>query len=288
MGEFRRTFARFHIGLILFMAFQIWLFWNLFQGDVSVLGSFAVLYLISAVIMMSPIGEFILCAAAGTRNGLLMGAEEILQATANEILSNIRTRDPSVNLKISWKVINSPQPGAVAIGTHTIAVSHALLDLPREQIEGVLADEIAHLVLHHNILMMIFGYANPMYLLMLLLLQILRWIITVISAIFFVFNSSFASRLTSMIMTGLTALLVGTWNFICSLFLAMESRQNVYDADEYAMNLGYGYGLAAAIDETSNFIPNEGLLRTMVRTHPSPTDRIRNLQNLGVPYRRYY
>ena len=90
-----------------------------------------------------------------------------------------------------------------------------------------------------------------------------------------------------MILSGLSALFVGLWTLICTIFIAIEARQNVYEADAYASDLGYGYGLAEAIDETTGDMPNEGILRVLQRTYPSANDRINRLIRRGVPYRAY-
>jgi Zn-dependent protease with chaperone function len=71
------------------------------------------------------------------------------------------------------------------------------------------------------------------------------------------------------------------------LFLAWSSRANEYIADKYAFELGYGYELAAALDELGAGVPQNSFFKALYARHPETNDRIGKLQELGVPYYRY-
>ena len=64
-------------------------------------------------------------------------------------------------------------------------------------------------------------------------------------------------------------------------------RKNEYIADEYAMELGYGYELAFVLDNNMMTLPENGLIKALYSTHPSNDDRIARLQDFGVNYSRY-
>ena len=71
------------------------------------------------------------------------------------------------------------------------------------------------------------------------------------------------------------------------LFLMWSSRANEYVADKYAMEIGYGYELAAALDSIGTGRPQNSLMKALYASHPETHDRIGKLQSLGVPYYRY-
>lgn len=236
---------------------------------------------------MSPIGEFILRLFAGATSQLRGDVVEELQPIADEIIEKIHERSPMKNIKIRWAELDSPVPCAVAIGRHTIAVSTALLELPYDQIEGILADEIAHIALHHNIAMMLAGCSNPLILFLWLMLQVVKWLIAAVAILLSIFSSETSGKIASAAMPGFTFLLVWCWTTLCTLFIAFESRQNVYEADLYAAELGYGYGLVEALDQTKMFVPAQGFLHMLQMTHPRPNARINRLIKCGVAYSAY-
>ena len=277
MEKFQKFIAKSHIGLLLFVALQLFVMWYITREHPSSITGFYVLYIICTAVALSPVGEWFLCLFSGAASPLNAVIVEDLQPVAEEIIDRIHARNPNKKITIRWKELNSPLPCACAIGMHTIAVSSALMELPFDQIEGILADEIAHLALYHNVTMMIGGCANPLFLFFWLILQMFKWIAVGISSVFSMFSSKGSLKLGGWIASGLTTALVWIWTTICTLFIAFESRQNVYEADQYASDLGYGDGLIAALNETKVFVPEQGFLHTLRMTHPSPNARISRL-----------
>jgi len=72
------------------------------------------------------------------------------------------------------------------------------------------------------------------------------------------------------------------------LFLMWSMRENEFVADAYAAELGYGYELAKGLDAIGTSQPQDSLLKALYSTHPNAHDRIGRLQQLGVPYVRYW
>lgn len=284
MEKVLRIISKSHIGLIVFIVLQISMLVYLTNGNSSELAEYFSIYLVTTAMALSPVGEFILCLFSGATSRLRADIEEELQPIADEIIEKIKERAPMKNVKIKWRELNAPIPCAAAIGRHTIAVSTALMELPYDQIEGILADEIAHLALHHNVAMMIAGCSNPLVLFFWIMLQIAKWIVIIISTVLSIISSDTAGRIAGLAMSGLTAIFVWSWTTLCTIFIAFESRQNVYEADQYAAELGYGYALASALNDVGVFIPNQGFLHMLQMTHPRPSARINRLIRNGVEY----
>ena len=69
------------------------------------------------------------------------------------------------------------------------------------------------------------------------------------------------------------------------LFLMWSIKE--YEADKYAAESGYGFGLAKGLDATATSKPQEPFLKALYSTHPNTHDRTGRLQQMGVPYSRY-
>ena len=81
--------------------------------------------------------------------------------------------------------------------------------------------------------------------------------------------------------------IVWLWTKFCMFFLMMSSRENEYEADIYAYELGYGSALAKALDVIGTSTPQESFFKALYSTHPNTHDRIGRLQQMGAQYYRY-
>ena len=91
------------------------------------------------------------------------------------------------------------------------------------------------------------------------------------------------STLPSLFIAGI----IWLWTKFCIFFLMWSSKENEFEADAYAAELGYGYELAKALDAIGTSEPQESFFKALYSTHPNTHDRIGRLQQLGVQYYRY-
>ena len=281
-----RVFRLSNLGTLIFFGLNILLIFSMFgsSGDVGVL---IMIYILTVIVSLSPIGEWTLCMMVGAedikRRDIKIHIIPLVEVVLDSAKKNGLYCPDSVNIKI----IHDQTPNAFALGRQTIAITDGLLRLSDEAVMAVLAHEIGHLAYGHTVIQLLIGGGNIFITFFLLLLKISCWIFAALMGVF-----SFASR--SWIMGIMTAIFsaisygaIWLWVKICKIFLMWSMRQNEFVADEYAMKLGFGYELAYSLDHELYSIPRNGFLNALFDPHPSSDDRIAALQNAGVNYSRY-
>jgi len=251
--------------------------------------SITFVYIVSVILSLSPLGEWVL--------GLMSGARKMKRADMRErivpLLTEVHNRalelTPDMTRVINLKVSYDPNPNAFALGRHTICVTEGLFSLTDEQIEGILAHELGHLAYHHTVIQLLIGGGNFIITFVLFIFRMLAYIFTFIGSIFSFSRDDTAEGIGCgfSIFGLICSLMVLLWTKFCMLFLMWSSRANEYVADKYAFDLDCGYGLAHALDTIGTGVPQNSLLKALYSTHPETHDRIGRLQELGVPYYKY-
>ena len=165
----------------------------------------------------------------------------------------------------------------------TICVTEGLFEMPEDVIQGILAHEVGHLALRHNEIQLLIGGGNFIVTTFILFVKLISILIASFSIISGIRNRSFGVVVFGLILSGI----IWLWTKFCMLFLMWSKRENEYDADKYACELGYGFELAKGLDAIGTSQPQESLFRALYSTHPYAHDRIGRLQQMGVRYYRY-
>ena len=246
-----------------------------------------IIYIISIMIALSPVGEWFLCLVAGAKKMRRMDMRNRILPCAQQVFQKAKEKTPSLPNTIILKVMYDPNPNAFAIGRKTICVTEGLFDLPDEMIEGILAHEIGHLALHHTDIQLLIGGGNFIVTAFILVLEIVSAITTGIATIGTLRSKSCLGGCLFSFVGAICGGLIWLWTKYCMLFLMWSSRANEYAADQYAYEIGYGYELAQVLDTIGTGVPQNTFLKALYSTHPETNDRIGKLQELGVPYSRY-
>jgi heat shock protein HtpX len=241
------------------------------------------IYILSVIIAFSPVGEWMLCLMVGARKMARVDMKIRMIPLLEVVYNKAKRKTPGLTNKIVLKVIYTPEPNAYAIGRKTICVTEGLFRLPDDVVQGVLAHEIAHLAYRHTEIQLLIGGGNFIVTLLILAMKMIAAMIAAFSLIFGYRQRSFGVVFVGMLLAGT----IWLWTRFCMLFLMWSSRQNEYDADRYATELGYGFELAKGLDAIGTSEPQESLLKALYSTHPNAHDRIGRLQQMGVPYSRY-
>ena len=253
------------------------------------LSAIITIYLISVFFALSPIGEWILGLMSGARRMTRVDMRNRMLPIITRVHNKALAKTPDMTRIINLKVMYDPNPNAFALGRHTICVTEGLFDLPDEMIEGILAHEMGHLANHHTDIQLLIGGGNFIITFALLFMKIMAAIMTFIGSLFsFSRDDSAQGCGCAFSIVGIIcSVMIWLWTKFCMLFLMWSSRANEYVADKYAMEIGYGYELAAALDSIGTGMPQNSLMKALYASHPETHDRIGKLQELGVPYSRY-
>lgn len=269
-----------NIGLILTLLFP-------YGITVEAAVPLVVLYFVTVLISLSPVGEWVLAALAGAREIKRVDIKIRLIPLLEIVFDAAKQRTSSMIDSIHLKIIHDDAPNAFAIGRKTICVTDSLLNLSDNEIMAVFAHEVGHLAYHHSTIQLLIGGGNLFIAGFLLIIKALCWIITGIFALIGLSTRRFSGAILLTLVGSISTFLIWAWTKFCILFLMWSMRQNEFVADEYAFHLGYGNILASVLDRHMCLAPKNGFLKALYSTHPSSDDRIAKLQELGATYSRY-
>ena len=279
-----------NIGTIIFFILNAAFMTMYFSSGVpSQMAFVGLVYVLSLVLALSPLGEWVLSFFAGARKMKRMDMRGKITPLIKRVQEAAEEKsDQALPDVLILKVMHDPEPNAYAIGMRTICVTEGLLDLPEDMIEGVLAHEIGHLAIHHTVIQLMIGGGNFFITFFILMLKIVNYIKGAWAALdLFRKGGEDIVGLVFNLIDIFTAVIVFLWTKFCMLFLMWSSRKTEYEADQYAYEIGFGFQLASALDVIGWGAPKSSFLRALYSTHPDAHDRIAKLQELGVPYSRY-
>jgi len=280
------------IGTIIFFLLNAALICALFAavGGVYALLAGAVVYVVSLLVSLSCFGEWLLCLMAGARKMTRKDMRVRMIPLLEVVYNKAKMKTPRLTDRIALKVIYTPEPNAYAIGRKTICVTEGLFQLPDDVVMGIIAHEVAHLACRHTHIQLLIGGGNFIMTIFILAMKLIY------SVFAFMALGSFLTEFrrdgcTQGCLRALPALFVAgvvwLWTKFCMLFLMWSMRENEFEADKYAVELGYGFELAKGLDAIGTGEPQEPFLRAIYSTHPETHDRIARMQQMGVPYYRY-
>lgn len=280
----RNIFKKSSIGTIIFFTINAALIAGLFSAiGYRSLIVILFIYIVSLIIAFSPFGEWILCIMAGARKMTRVDMRIRMIPLLELVYYKAKRKTSGLTNKIVLKVIYTPEANAYAIGRRTICVTEGLFKLPDDVILGILAHEIAHLAYRHNEIQLLIGGGNFIVTTLILIIKLISAVIAGISLILGYRHRSFGIVIIGMFFSAV----IWLWTKFCMLFLMWSMRENEYNADRYAAELGYGLELAKGLDAIGTSKPQESFLKALYSTHPNTHDRIGRLQQMGIPYYRY-
>lgn len=255
------------------------------------LAGLLVVYLVSLLLSLSPLGEAVLCLFNGTHRMRRLDMRARVLPLVAEVYAKAKAQSPDLPDRINVRYRRDPSPNAYAIGFHTICVTDGLMDLSDDMICGILAHEMGHLAMHHTSMQLIIGGGNWIMTGMVAVMNLVCALFTGSTALGMLDSrrdedSSFAGSVLFLFALFFAGL-VWCWTKLCTLLLMWSSRSNEFAADEYAWRIGYGEALAEALDNLTLRVPEGAFLSRLTDSHPETDERIGRLQALGVRYSRY-
>lgn len=246
-----------------------------------------VIYLISIMIALSPIGEWILRFQAGCIRIKRVDYSEKFQACFSEVYAKAKKANPNLPDNIELFVNNDTSKNAFATGRRTICVTKGMLDVPEDEIKGVLGHEFAHIANHDTDLILVVVVGNMIITAMIL---IVRWtfrLMSIFGSTMNIFNrgSGNTTILAGALGDAVIAIMMWAWTKLGQYLVLATGRAEEFYADEFSFRLGYSEGMCRFLDKYANGGKSKGVFAVLSSSHPTTDDRIARLQQLGCTYR---
>lgn len=268
------------IGTIFTAFFSLPWSWGMISG--------LILYTASVIIALSPIGEGLI--RFQTRCSKITDPEIIrrIEPLFREVFERAHNENSYISEDVRLFIIDDDCPNAFATGRRTICMTKGLLSRSDEEIKATFAHEFGHLAHKDTDRLLVVFVGN-------LIITIVFTIVLFITKILgFIFSagSLFSKRpilnfLASVIITTLTILIIKglqkLWTTFGILLCMKTSRNNEYQADEFAFHLGYGQYLCSLLGSFHDSKPS-GLFASLYSSHPENSKRIQKLHELEMKY----
>jgi heat shock protein HtpX len=233
----------------------------------------------------SPAGQWILRLLSGARDAI--GREHArINPIIAEVQERLREQLSLPQVPVTLMITDDPLPDAFAIGKGTLVLSRTLYETANDdELAAVIAHEFAHL---HN------GDSHRLGIA--LGVSIISLTIAAISGYILAFTGALAKNigskgegaivfLISLFFAGFAAIfwvIAKIGNGVLRLVMLFVGRKQEYEADKFAIKVGYGVGLLSFLDKIKNieFGKATHILARLYDTHPPIMLRIGELEKL--------
>lgn len=230
--------------------FLLYLFPSMFGADpgnfLPYLAAGLILYGVSIVIALSPVGEFIIRLQTGCKKIKRVEQINFIEPLFREVYEKAKKADPSIPDDVRLFMNADETPNAFATGRKTICVTEGLLHMPEAQIKATLGHEFGHIAHKDTDLIMLVSVGN---LIVSAFIMFLRAIIAIFQLIFSLVGlvaggsegavMRAMTALGNLIVTAIIGGLTKLWTKFGVWLVMKSSRSNEYSADEFSFNLGY-------------------------------------------------
>jgi heat shock protein HtpX len=281
----QRLFRKNNIGIIIYLVINTLLYVALFGGfsNPSMALMAILLYLITLFIALSPIGETLMRWQTGCHRIKRQEYLARLMPLFNEVYAQACAKDQTISHNVQLYMSNNKSPNAFATGRKTICITKGFLNYSDAQIKGTLAHEFAHLAHKDTDLILLISVGN-----FLMTAIFIFWRIVInFFALLFTYGLRMGwlgTFLTSLFINLLLSALMWVWTKIGMLLVMHSSRQNEFEADRFAFELGYGNDLCVVLDsfDEGEDEDSRSIWAQLHSTHPNTDDRIVRLQGMGA------
>jgi len=229
-------------------------------------------YLISAVLLLSPLGEHILRFANGIRRLETEKEKDYLLPIFDDVYEEAKKQYPILSKKIELCIIDAMHINAFALGRKTIAVTKGAVEsLSEEELKGFIAHEIGHIFNGDTKAVMIVTIGNGIFSLITIALQKISYLIE---------NFLYARGFLWWIIKTILYLCYIYFTSLVKITLAINSRTNEYRADKFAYTIGYGNNLKNSLYLLQGMCISDKatLVERLKHSHPNIARRIGRLE----------
>lgn len=270
---FQKTVRRSNISVIIYMIINVLIIMLLFSSA-PLLG--LVLYVLSLVIALSPVGEWILRLQLGAKPIMRKDHLERLMPLFDEVYEKSKALDPALPDDIKLFISNDNNRNAFATGRKTICLTRGLLEQSDEEIKAILGHEFGHLSNKDTDLVLLITVGN---LIVTTFFLFFRWFFLVAGLMAGIVNRSLSTILLTFFVDVILVGMMALWTKIGTMLVMRSSRENEYEADHFAARLGYANPLIEVLDNPDfSVVTSKGIVATLMASHPDPDQRIARLQ----------
>lgn len=291
----KNLFKKNNIGVIIWLILNILLILFLFSNGFSSLqGALVglVLYVLSMMIALSPVGEWILRLQTGCKQITDPEVLARIQPLFYDVYNRAMQRNPELPQNIKLFMSEDSQPNAFATGRKTVCMTRGLLSYSDEQIKGVLAHEFGHLAHKDTDTILVVSVGNliisTIFVIIRVFSNLFMWLGQILTAIFSEsWGGIFASiciGIGRVIADFILALLIRAWNQLGVWLCMYSSRKNEFLADAYAHDCGLGQELCQVLMSFGTEHGAPGLFAALASSHPQTSERVSKLTALAAPY----
>lgn len=239
-----------------------------------------IVYAVSLIIALSPLGEKLLRLLNRVRPLETNREKEYLQPLFDEVYDRVKEKYDNL-MKIEVCVIDNMTVNAIALGRNTVAVTKgAMQTFTEDELKAVVAHEIAHLV-HGDTMAYIYaiignGIFSIFVLLARLCLLLFEWLQSTLTGKHSIFSAFM------LLFKLYFEFCIWFMSFGFQVILSVNSRKTEFRADKFSYLLGYDSDIIEALYllEKISLGDNSSIIQKMIASHPRITLRIKKLEIL--------
>ena len=294
--ESRNIFRLSNVCVLLYVCINIFLIWSILSWFNYGLLSFEysiLVYGVSLLIALSPVGEWILRLRTGCKPIKREDQKQMIMPLFEEAYAKAKELTPGIPDGIRLYINDDGAPNAFATGRKTICVTRGLLEMPPEQIKAILAHEFGHIAHRDTYMLQCVIVGNFLVYIVVTAVWLLSFIFTTVAKISAVMSRDDGlniGRGMEIVFTSIAQVLtivayrvfMWLWEKLGVILCMKSSRGNEYEADRFSFNCGYGRDLIAAFESFAKQSESpKGVFAILASSHPGLDSRIAKLQELG-------
>lgn len=304
------------VSQVLFLQFKFAEFDYLGTFGVTLIISL-VLYAISLLVALSPLGEMIVRKKYKCKK--LERADQItyLETIYNEVLGQAKAVDENLSEDAQIYITESAETTVFALGRKTLSFTTGIFGMPQEQVKALLARELGHISQKDTDFLQLVMAGGSVVNMCIWILRISLYVCLVplflIAGGFYIFarigafvfgtfgtdkGEKAIEKLINLICKPIPWLAKKLFHLVGKLGKALTNGWSKFGvsmvmktrgaseiaADEFAFNCGYGDVLCDIINNVDLADDGAGIFKDIVMAYPAKDERIAKLQELGVDY----
>jgi heat shock protein HtpX len=279
-----------------------------------------VIYLISLLVTLSPLGEAIVRLKYKCKKPERVDQINFLESVFQEVMGKAKAVDEHLDEAANIYIIDSPETTVFALGRKTLAFASGIFEFPQEKTKALLARELGHISQKDTdflLLVMTGGFlVTGCVWIVRIALYLCLIPVFVIGGLFYLFGKLLALCFKTMasaegggfigsiidtlfkpipwlakklfeLINWLGKTLCNAWSKVGVAMVLKTRGTTEFGADEFAFNCGYGDTLTEIIANDDLADQSEGIFKDIVKAYPASDARIAKLQELGVEYSAY-